>query len=230
MVDERGWHTFLIFITSVFYGNLGGFGDSICLAQRTQRTQSSPTSLHGAPSAVQSPSDSVYTAHGCPYEIPFVSHRGRRGRGDVFSVSVIDTWLSMRDTICLAQRTQRTQSSPTSLHGAPSAVQSPSDSVYTAHGCPYEIPFVSHRGRRGRGDVFSVSVIDTWLSMRDTICLAQRAQRARSPPTSLHVAPNVVGYFRHHLGNQGDSMLRLPEQLAWNDAGVAYTIPITWFE
>jgi hypothetical protein len=23
VVDERGWHTFLIFITSVFYGNLG---------------------------------------------------------------------------------------------------------------------------------------------------------------------------------------------------------------
>jgi hypothetical protein len=92
------------------------------------------------------------------------------------------------------------------------------------------ILFVSHRGRRGRGDVFSVSVTDTWLSMRDTICLAQRTQRARSPPTSLHGAPNVVGYFRHHLGNQGDSTLRLPEQLAWNDAGVAYTIPITWFE
>ena len=144
----------------------------------------------------------------------------------MFSVSVTDTWLSMRNAICLAQRTQRTQrtqSSPTSLHGALGAVQSPSDSVYTAHGCLCEIPFVSHRGRRGRGDVFAVSVTDTWLSIRDAICLAQRTQRTRSPPTSLHGAPNVVGYFRHHLGNQGDSTLRLPEQLAWNDAGVAYT-------
>ena len=65
----------------------------------------------------------------------------------------------------------------------------------------------------------SVSVTDTWLSIRNTICLAQRTQRERSPATSLHGATGAVGCFRHHLGNQGDSTLRLPEQLAWNDAG-----------
>ena len=81
------------------------------------------------------------------------------------------------------------------------------------------ILFVSHRGHRGRGAVFSVIVTDTWLSIRNTICLAQRAQRARSPATSLHGATGAVGCFRHHLSNQGDSTLRLPEQPAWNDAG-----------
>jgi hypothetical protein len=65
----------------------------------------------------------------------------------------------------------------------------------------------------------SVRVTDTWLSIRDAICLAQRTQRTRSPPTSLHGATGAVGCFRHHLGNQGDSTLRLPEQPAWNDAG-----------
>jgi len=81
------------------------------------------------------------------------------------------------------------------------------------------ILFVSHRGHRGRGAVFSVSVTDTWLSIRNTICLAQRTQRERSPATSLHGATGAVGCFRHHLDNQGDSTLRLLSQPAWNDAG-----------
>ena len=81
--------------------------------------------------------------------------------------------------------------------------------------CYISVPFIFTKNNGNK----SVRVTDTWLSIRDAICLAQRTQRTRSPPTSLHGATGAVGCFRHHLGNQGDSTLRLPEQPAWNDAG-----------
>jgi hypothetical protein len=77
--------------------------------------------------------------------------------------------------------------------------------------CYISVPFIFTKNNGNK----SVSVIDTWLSIRDTICLAQRSQRTRSC-FFCHRDRYMSVHTRCHLSRtEGTEDAEPPNVIAW---------------